>query len=427
MLFASAVALLFTAAVIASLILVSPLAYAQTVFPPASPATSSPVSNETQIQQQIQHLSNQLAFIKLQKIRAEQAKTLLLYKPVLERDRANRCSQDQHTPTDFRTYLVHFACGHVSVFSNGTVLRKFLLVTNDYGGAGAPLAISKNTSDPLIYHVWTFNSSVPGPTLRMTEGDHVEITVYNSQQSKFAHSFHMHSIHSGAADGVMGTGPGGSIAPGHSYTYKFVAQPFGVYPYHCHMMPIEEHISRGLYGMMIIDPKQPRPPAAEMVMMLNSYSYSYQGLNGSEHLPQTNLATMQQLRDNISQVEALSDEGNGPDNQAYSVNGMPFGYTGNDSIPLTVGVPYRIYLVNMVEFDPINNFHMHGNLFMYTPSCTANSSKIYTDIVSLMQGDRGCLDFHYLYPGLFMFHSHLAHFSDLGWTGFFNVTRSSHS
>jgi manganese oxidase len=64
---------------------------------------------------------------------------------------------------------------------------------------------------------------------------------------------------------------------------------------------------------------------------------------------------------------------------------------------------------------------MHGNMFYYTPSGTVDSPRTYTDIVSLMQGDRGMLEFTYHMPGMFMFHSHLNHFSDLGWVGFFSV------
>jgi FtsP/CotA-like multicopper oxidase with cupredoxin domain len=159
-----------------------------------------------------------------------------------------------------------------------------------------------------------------------------------------------------------------------------------------------------------------------MVMMLNSYSYSFEGLNGSGHFEPTLPGTMQQMQANLSDVEEKSDEGNGPDNQFYSVNGIPFGYIGHDEVHLQTHVPYRIYLVNMVEFDNLNSFHMHGNMFFYTPSGTLQSSKIYTDIVTLGQGDRGMLEFHYNFPGQFMFHAHVNHFSDLGWLGFFNVT-----
>jgi hypothetical protein len=355
---------------------------------------------------------------------------------VTQYDHQKNCASDQQTETTYKTYLTHFACGHVTVFNNGTTLRKFTLIADDFKGSGKPIVISTNTYGlgkpmittnqtykPVIFHAWTFNGTVPGPTLRLTQGDHVQVTVINAKDSEFPHSWHVHSIHAGIMDGMSGAA--GMIEPGQKFVYDFIANPPGVYPYHCHMAPVEEHVSRGLYGMMIIDPKTPRPQATEMVMMLNSYSYSFQGVNGSGHLTPTLPATMQQIQQNLTDVQQRSDEGNGPDNQFYSVNGMPFGYIGHDSIHLTTGIPYRIYVENMVEFDPLNNFHMHGNMFYYTPSGTLDSPRTYTDIVSLMQGDRGILEFKYPMPGMFMFHSHLNHFSDLGWLGFFNVTKQA--
>ena len=62
---------------------------------------------------------------------------------------------------------------------------------------------------------------------------------------------------------------------------------------------------------------------------------------------------------------------------------------------LITGVPYRIYLVNMLEFDPLNNFHLHGNLFDYYSSGTSLKADYKSDIVPLMQGDRGILEFKY--------------------------------
>jgi len=180
------------------------------------------------------------------------------------------------------------------------------------------------------------------------------------------------------------------------------------------MAPVEEHISRGLYGELIIDPVKPRPHAVEMVMLLNSYTFSYEGVNGSGHFSPTVPATMQQIRQNLSDVTQKSDENKGPDNQFYSVNGVPFSYIGKDMIQLTTHTPYRIYLVNMVEFDPVNNFHIHGTMGNFTESGILTSAKVYTDILTLGQGDRGIFEFNYKYTGEFMFHSHINHFSDLG-------------
>jgi hypothetical protein len=124
-------------------------------------------------------------------------------------------------------YLTYFNCGHVSTLENGTKLRQFSLIASENN----TIPISDiNTNDPVLYNAWTFNNTIPGPTMRMTEGDHVQVTVYNSNSSTHAHSLHMHSIHSGEVDGVMG--PAGTIPPGGHYTYSFVASPYGVYPYH---------------------------------------------------------------------------------------------------------------------------------------------------------------------------------------------------
>jgi len=374
----------------------------------------------------------QMQLIAAAKLKAEQ--TALIQKANV----GKTCSTDQHTETTYITYLVHFACGHVTIMQNGTVLRKFTLIANDYNGSGKPIPISTNkedllttgqhiakinkTNDPVIFHGWTFNGTVPGPTIRVTQGDHVQVTVINSNQSSFVHSWHVHSIHSGPMDGTMTAS--GMIFPGQNFTYDFIANPAGVYPYHCHMAPVEEHISRGLYGMMIIDPPTPRYHAIELVGMLNSYSFSYMGLDGKGHFPPTVPATMQQMRDNLSAVEEASDETNGPDNQFYSINGMPFGYTGPNELPISTHTNYRMYLVNMVEFDPVNSFHLHGNMFNFTESGTLTSPKVYTDIVTLGQGDRGILEFNYPLPGVFMMHAHINHFTDLGWIGFFNVTNS---
>jgi manganese oxidase len=351
---------------------------------------------------------------------------------VTQYDNEKNCASDQHTETTYKTYLTHFACGHVTVLANGTTFRQFTLIADDYNGTGKPIVISTDTPGlgkpltssyqsykPVIFHAWTFNGSVPGPTMRFTQGDHVQITVYVANDSQSPHPLHMDSMHPGQVDGISGLA--GFIEPGKSFTYSFVAQPAGVYPYHCPMPPVEEQIARGLYGMIIIDPPTPRPQATEMVMMLNSYSYSFEGVNGSGHLIPTLPATMQHIEQNLSDVIQKSDVNNGPINQFYSVNGMPFGYVGKDSVHLTTGMPYRIYLANMVEFDPVNSFHMHGNMFFYTPSGTPDSARMYTDIVTLGQGDRGMLEFHYNFPGYFMFHANINHFSDLGWIGFFSV------
>jgi FtsP/CotA-like multicopper oxidase with cupredoxin domain len=224
------------------------------------------------------------------------------------------------------------------------------LIVDDNHGAGNNISITK---EGLLFPAWTFNGTVPGPTLRMTEGDHIRITVINSKNSMHPHSWHVHSIHSGAMDGVMGLA--GMIWPGSEFTYDFVAQPYGVYPYHCHMAPVEEHINRGLYGMMIIDPPyaDKRSPATEMVMLMNGYSFNNAyNKNPVEEGPPTPADMANATKRNT----ILND--NQPSNQVYTVNGMAFGYTGKDEIQLKVGQPVRIYLENMLKYESHKQFSL---------------------------------------------------------------------
>ena len=317
-------------------------------------------------------------------------------------DKLKNCAVDQRTPTNGITYLTHFNCGQVTTFKNGTTLRHFTLIAKE--NVTVPIS---NTG--LTLEAWTYNGSIPGPTMRMTEGDQIQITLINSKDSKHPHSMHMHSIHAGAMDGVPGaSGDSGMVLPGQSYTYRFIAQPFGVYPYHCHVEPVDQHINNGLYGMMIIDPKTPRPKMTEMAMLMNGYDLNY-SKEGVDRLP-----TVQEVKTGLPE----SQHGN----QVYTVNGVAFEYSDHP-IHLVTGQPYRIYLVNMLEFDPINNFHLHGNLFQYYPSGTSLTPDYKNDIVSLMQGDRGIMEFNYAYPGTYMFHAHKTEFTMKGWMGMFDVTK----
>jgi manganese oxidase len=318
-----------------------------------------------------------------------------------EYDQAKNCATDLDKHPTSIEYLTYFNCGRI-ITEQGTngsqTIRRFTLIVEE--NKTVPISNQGHTLDG-----WTFNGTVPGPTMRMTEGDLVRIKVINSENNAKAHSLHMHSVHSSDMDGMEG--PGGAIAPGGSFTYEFVAQPYGVYPYHCHVNPIADHINRGLYGMMIIDPKEPRPQMTEFAMMMNAYDLDY-----DQEGP-----TM--IRSVNATAEELEEEGE-RGNEIYTANGKAFDYMYNP-IQIQAGKPYRIYLVNMVEFDPVNNFHLHGNIFDYYTSGTDETSDFKNDIVTLSQGDRGILEFQYNIPGRYMFHAHVTEFTDLGWMGFFDV------
>lgn len=276
-------------------------------------------------------------------------------------------------PTDI---LTDFDYGEVSTLPNGQTLREYRIVA-----ANRDIEVMPGIQFPA----WTYNGRIPGPTIRCTEGDRIRINFING--SDHPHSMHFHGIHSGAMDGVPGTGPGGFVEPSDSFVYEFDAEPFGLHLYHCHVFPLARHIAKGLYGAFIIDPAEGRPSVdREMVMVMSGFDVDFDDAN-----------------------------------DFYAVNGIPFHYQ-NHPIPLKVGETVRIFLVNILEFDLLNSFHLHANFFQYYPTGTSLTPAEFTDTIMQTQAQRGILEFSYKYPGMYMFHAHNTEFAELGWTGMFEVT-----
>lgn len=355
-------------------------------------------------------------------------------------DKIKNCTTDlskKPTPVE---YLTFFNCGHVSKDESGKTIRQFTLI------------VEENQKIPITYegHIfdgWTFNGTIPGPTIRVTEGDLVRIRVINSNDNTHAHSLYTQPINFGKDNAFTMSGqPGGTISPGRSYTYEFIAGPYGVYPYYCHVEPMADHINRGLYGMMIIDPKDPRPQMTEMAMLLNGYDLDLD-LEGPITLPlvdpiegvesnlptnsssnnntntETNMSNMTHVSIPSNEEESANDERTVREervNEIYTVNGKAFDYMMNP-IVLYTGKPYRVYVINMLEFDPVNSVHVHGAMFDYYSAGTNKTADYLTDIVTLAKGDRGIMEFTYAYPGTYMFHAHQTLFTDLGWMGLLDV------
>jgi FtsP/CotA-like multicopper oxidase with cupredoxin domain len=108
------------------------------------------------------------------------------------------------------------------------------------------------------------------------------------------------------------------------------------------------------------------------------------------------------------------------ENEVYAVNTVAFHYQ-KYPIQLRQGELARVYLINVTEFDLLNSFHLHGNLFRSYRTGTDLERYEWTDIVALCQGERAVLEFSYKHLGPFMFHAHQSEFAELGWSGTFLV------
>lgn len=277
-------------------------------------------------------------------------------------------------PTDI---LTDFDYGEVSTLPNGQTLREYEIVS-----------LNKNIEvvPGIEYPAWTYNGRIPGPTIRATEGDRIRIHFSNG--SNHPHTMHFHGFHPGVMDGVPGSGLGGNVQPGESFVYEFDADPFGLHLYHCHSFPLARHIAKGLYGAFIVDPKVGRPPVDhEFIMVMSGFDVDFDDAN-----------------------------------DFYGVNAIPFHFQ-NHPIQIKVGETVRVYLVNILEFDLINSFHLHANFFQYYPTGTSLIPSEFTDTIIQGQAQRGILEFTYRYPGMYMFHAHVTEFAELGWNGMFEVTQ----
>jgi FtsP/CotA-like multicopper oxidase with cupredoxin domain len=263
-------------------------------------------------------------------------------------------------------------CYRETVRPDGTRLREYEMVAIDREIEIAP---------GIFFPAWTFNGQVPGPTLRATEGDRIRVTFTN--QGTHPHTIHFHGWHPPGMDGSL---PEHQVMPGDRFVYEFDADPFGVHLYHCHAVPLKRHLHKGLYGVFIVDPRDARPAADELVMVMNGFDTNFDS-----------------------------------DNEVYALNTVAHHFM-HEPIRVQTGALVRMYLVNVTEFDLINSLHLHGMFFDVFRTGTSLQRSETTDTVMLCQGERAILETRFRYPGQFMFHAHQSEFAELGWMGMFQAS-----
>ncbi|AFM12745.1 copper-containing nitrite reductase [Turneriella parva] len=238
-------------------------------------------------------------------------------------------------------------------------------------------------ADGVEYTFWTFGGTVPGPMIRVREGDDVEFTLSNHPTSKMPHNIDLHAV----------TGPGGGAAasltsPGHSSKFSFKAINPGLYVYHCATAPVGMHIANGMYGLILVEPKGGLPKVDKEFYVMQSEFYT-KGKNG-----QTGLQP-------FDMNKALDER---PEYVVF--NGSVGSMTGDKALKTKVGETVRLYVGNGGP-NLVSSFHVIGEIFdqVYTEGGTEKNQKnVQTTLVPA--GGSAIVDFKMDVPGNYVIVDH---------------------
>jgi nitrite reductase (NO-forming) len=199
--------------------------------------------------------------------------------------------------------------------------------------------VVKRLADGVDYTFWTFGGSVPGKFIRIREGDQVEFHLNNHPSSKMPHNIDLHAV----------TGPGGGAAasftaPGHSSVFSFKALNRGLYVYHCATAPVGMHIANGMYGLILVEPRDGLPPVDREYYVMQSEFYTA-GANGDPGLQP------------FSMEKAIKEQ---PDYVVF--NGAVGSLTGDRALTAKAGERVRLYVGNGGP-NLISSFHVIGEIF----------------------------------------------------------------
>lgn len=235
----------------------------------------------------------------------------------------------------------------------------------------------------IYYNYWTYNKQVPGPMLRIREGDVVEVTLSNDPTSLHDHSIDLHAVN----------GPGGGaefthVAPGETKTFRFTAMNPGLYIYHCAMPNVSTHNSHGQYGLILVEPK-------EGLAKVDKEFYVVQG--------------------ELYAIGEIGKRGLVPFDSESLVDGNPNYVVFNgrvESVPrmhAEVGDTVRIYIGNG-GVNLISSFHVIGEIFdaVNPEGAMGDGTTPHANVqtTAVLPGGSSIVEFKVDYPGKYLLVDH---------------------
>ena len=194
-------------------------------------------------------------------------------------------------------------------------------------------------ADGVDYHYWTFNGDVPGQMIRVREGDTVEVEFSNHPSSTVPHNVDFHSA----------TGPGGGAeatftAPGRTSTFSFKALQPGLYVYHCAVAPVGVHVANGMYGLILVEPKEGLPKVDKEFYIVQGEFYT-KGKYGAQGLQAFDMD------------KAVKEQ---PEYVVF--NGHVGAIAGDNALKAKTGETVRMYVGNGGP-NLVSSFHVIGEIF----------------------------------------------------------------
>ncbi len=261
------------------------------------------------------------------------------------------------------------------------------------------IEVTGQLDDGASYHYWTFDGKVPGPFVRVRVGDTVEVHLKNADDSVLMHNVDFHAV----------TGPGGGgmatqAAPGEAKGFVFKALNPGLYVYHCATPPVAQHISAGMYGLILVEPEGGLPKVDREFYVMQSELYAEEAIGAKG-----------EIMESYDKLIAERPE-------YYLFNGAVGALTSQKPLTAKVGETVRIYF-GVGGPNATSSFHVIGEIFDKVYSFADMTSKPLTNVqtITVPPGGAAAVEFKLEVPGKYILVDHALSRLEKGLVGILNV------
>jgi nitrite reductase (NO-forming) len=254
-------------------------------------------------------------------------------------------------------------------------------------------------ANETTYTYWTFNGKVPGPFLRVRVGDTVQLTFKNRDTSRMIHSVDLHAV----------TGPGGGAVltqtpPGETKAFRFKALNPGLYVYHCATPMVANHITSGMYGLILVEPADGLPKVDREFYVMQGELYTDRPFGQRGH-------------DEFSVEKLLAERA-----EYFVFNGAVGALTTEHPMKAKVGETVRIFF-GVGGPNATSSFHVIGEIFdrVYDQAAVGSPGATNVQTTSVPAGGAAIVEFKLEVPGRYILVDHALSRLERGLAGFLMV------